>query len=174
VTINAIQERIGAAFERMVTVLTRRPDVGAQTAVTCARIVEGLTCEVTEGPWTMTVDMAEAHGGGNAGPTPGVLGRGALGSCMAIGYMLWASRRSVPIESLEVEVHADYDAGNEFGTQGGRPAYSRVHCVVRVNSSASEERVRAVLKEADAHGTYLDLFTNGTVVQKEIILQRTR
>ena len=168
------QNRIGTAFERNAAVLSRRPDVGVRTAVTSVRVVDGLTCEIEEGPWRMTVDMAEKHGGADSGPSPGILGRGALGSCMAISYMMWASRRGIPIDELEVEIRADYDAGTEFGTRQGRPAYPLVRCIVRIQTPALETDVRNLLDEADAHSGYVDLFRNGTDVQRELILQTNR
>jgi len=39
---------------------------------------------------------------GAPAPTPGVLGRAALGSCLAIGYMMYAAKTGVPLAGLEV------------------------------------------------------------------------
>jgi uncharacterized OsmC-like protein len=50
-----------------------------------------------------------------------VLGRGALGSCLALGYAMWAIRLDVPIESLEVDVEADYDTRGELGVADDIP-----------------------------------------------------
>ena len=38
-----------------------------------------------------------------------MLGRGALGSCLAMGYMMWAAKLGVPIAGLEVEVQGEMD-----------------------------------------------------------------
>ncbi len=75
-----------------------------------------------------------AQAGGNAtGPTPGVLGRAALGSCLAIGYVMRAAMMNIVFRSVEVEVQADYDDGALFGTSPGvPPGYTAVrysvHC----------------------------------------------
>lgn len=45
----------------------------------------------------MNVDMPSEMGGENSQPTPGVFGRAALGSCLAIGYKLHASKMGMPI-----------------------------------------------------------------------------
>src|SRR5262249_53768554 len=91
-------------------------------------------------------------------PTPGVLGRAALGSCLAIGYMMRAAAFGVPIASLEVEVQADYDAGALYGVGEAPPGYTEIRYIVTVESNASEEALRRGLDEADAHSPYLDVF----------------
>ncbi|NIV03707.1 MAG: OsmC family peroxiredoxin, partial [Calditrichae bacterium] len=55
------------------------------------------------------------HGGNNQGPNPGIFGRAALGSCLAIGYMRWAAKLGVPISKIDIEVQTDYDARGEYG-----------------------------------------------------------
>jgi hypothetical protein len=79
-------ERIQAAFERNVQILTRRPAIGQKTDVTKVSVRHGLTCEIEDGPWRLTADLTTMCGGNAAGPTPGTLGRAVLGSCLAISY----------------------------------------------------------------------------------------
>ncbi len=66
--------------------------------------------------------MSQTAGGTSVGPSPGVLGRGALGSCLAIGCAMWAARLGVPIDALEVEVEADYDSRGELGVSDVGPS----------------------------------------------------
>src|ERR1700691_2420631 len=108
-------ETIRDALNRNVRAVQLRPSVGQGTAVTRVRLKPGLACDVEDGPWKFTVGMTEKYGGTNAGPNPGVYGRGAVGSCLAIGYGIWAARLGIPIASLEVEVQADFDARGELG-----------------------------------------------------------
>ena len=99
--------------------------------------------------------MTEKDGGTNAGPNPGVLGRAALGSCLALGYGMWAARLDVPITALEVEIHADYDVRGELGVDDGvRPGYSAIRYVVRVSSPAPEADVRRVIDTADRYSSW--------------------
>jgi OsmC-like protein len=118
-----MQETIRIAFERAAKALTLRPSLGRDTGVTTVRIRDGLTCDVEAGPWRFVADMPAAAGGSEAGPTPGVYGRAAFGSCLAIGYMMYAARRGVPIRSLEVEVQADYDDAALYGVSDSPPGY---------------------------------------------------
>ena len=89
-------QKIRTAIERNAKAVTLRPSLGQGTAKTVVSLKPGLECEIVEGAWTLTVGMTEKSGGTNAGPNPGILGRGALGSCLAIGYAMWAARLGVP------------------------------------------------------------------------------
>jgi len=152
------RENIKVAFERNVRALTKRPTVGRDTGVLTARIREGLTCEIEAGPFRLVADMPTTAGGKGGAPTPGVYGRAALGSCLAIGYMMRAAALNVAIASVAVEVQADYDAGALYGVGDAPPGYTEVRYVVTVESNAPEEALRRVLDEADTHSPYLDVF----------------
>ena len=152
-------DEIRTIIERNVKAVTLRPAIGQHTGRTTVTLKPGLECEVVEGPWRLTVAMGEKSGGTNAGPSPGVLGRGALGSCLALGYAMYALRLGVPIESLEVEVEADYDSRGELGISAEvPPGYTQVRYTVTVTSPASEEDVLRVLDTADRYSPYRDVF----------------
>lgn len=162
------QDTIKKAFERSEQALTLRPSIGRGTARTTVRLTEGLACEARDGGWSLMVDMSEKSGGTGAAPDPGVFGRTALGSCLAIGYARWAAKRGVPITSLEVEVQADYDAASEYGI-GDRPAgYSQVRYVVTVESEASEDEIAGLLAEADSCSPWLDVFLRPIELRREV------
>ena len=127
---------IKEALERNVKVVQARPSVGQGTAITKVTLNPGLACEVEDGPWRFNVGMTEKYGGLNNGPNPGVYGRAALGSCLAIGYGMWAARLEVPIRSLTVEVRARYDVRGELGVdESVRPGYGDIVYVVTVDLS---------------------------------------
>lgn len=151
-------ENIKNAFLRTVNVLSARPSFGHGTGRSTTRIRDGLTCESEEGPWKFVTDMPEQVGGHALGPTPGVLGRAALGSCLAMGYAMYAAKLGVLIESLQVEVQADYDDGALFGVSESPPGYLEVRYSVTVVSDATELEILRVINEGDAHSPYLDVF----------------
>ena len=162
-------DAIRTILERNATAVRLRPAVGQNTARTKVRLKPGLECELTEGPWKLTVAMGEKSGGTNAGPNPGVLGRGALASCLALGYGMWAIRLGVPIDSLEVEVEADYDARGELGVSDEiPPGYTQVRYIVTVSSPAPEDDVRRVLDTADRCSPYRDVFARAHDVRREV------
>jgi uncharacterized OsmC-like protein len=155
------REQVRTALERNLKAVSLRPGVGQGTARTVARLGPGLSCEVTEGQWSFTAGMTEKYGGTAAGPNPGVYGRGALASCLTIGYGMWAARLDVPIDALTVEVEADYDVRGELGVADDvRPGYLEIRYIVTVESSAAEADVMRVLDTADRYSSYRDIFSS--------------
>lgn len=161
-------ESIAATFERNRRAVSLRPSIGQGTAVTRVTLRDGLACDVRDGKWELKAGMSPKSGGIGEGPDPGVLGRGALGSCLAVGYGLWAAKAGLPLTSLEVEIQADYDVRGEYGLDGVTPGYEQIRYVVTVESEASEEDVRRVLDEADAYSPYLRLFRDPQDVRREL------
>lgn len=160
---------IRTALERNVRAVTLRPSIGLHTGKTHVRLLPGLVCEVEDGPWKIIAGMSEKSGGTNAGPGPGTLGRGALGSCLALGYAMWAARMGVPIDALEVEVEADYDSRGELGISDDvPPGYTQVRYNVTVTSGAPEDDVRRVIETADKYSPYRDVFTRANDVRREL------
>jgi len=166
------QSDIKSSFERVAEHLTLNPDRGCNTLVSTTRITNGLACQTEEGEWKLNADLPSKAGGSNSAPTPGVLGRAALGSCLAMGYMLWASKLEVPVDSLEVEIQADSDDGVLFGTSDAPPGYTEVRYCVRVQSSATEEEIFKVLDAGDRHDPYLDIFTRAIPCKRQVEIVR--
>ena len=129
---------------------------------------DGLTCDVEDGAWKLTVDASPKSGGDGRGPDPGVYGRTALGSCLAIGYTLWGAKLGVSFSNLEVDVHADYDSSGSHGVADVPPGYGQVRLVVTVESEASKADILNVLDRADAHSPYRDVFTRALDVRREV------
>lgn len=162
-------EKIKTAFARVSETLSKRPAFGLGTGVSRATIKNGLTCEIREGRWTMVADMPEQAGGNGTGPTPGVFGRAALGSCLAIGYMMRAAAKNIPVAGIEVEIQADYDDGALFGTAVNvPPGYLEIRYVVAIESDAPEETILQLLDEADKHSPYLDVFKRSQTCLREV------
>ena len=161
-------ESIKIAFERIAEAMSRRPSLGHGTGVSKIRVTSGLRCEIREGPWHLTADMPEQAGGTGSAPTPGVLGRAALGSCLAIAYMTYAAKMGVPIAGLEVEIQADYDDAALFGVSSVPPGYSEVRYIVTVESNAPEGDILRVLNESDRHDPYLDVFARAQQCRREV------
>lgn len=161
-------DSIKTAFERSARALALRPGVGQGTAVTTVRVGDGLTCEIDDGPWQLTADLGAKAAGADAGPNPGILARGALGSCLAMSCVRWAAVLGIPIAALEVEVQADYDARGEYGVTDDPPGYTDVRYVVRVESEASDADVQHLLDVVDARTSILDVFRRPQKVRGEV------
>ena len=161
-------QRIRTAIERSVRALELRPQMGCGTAVTGARLDEGLRCTVTEGSWTFAVDMSPKVGGEGVAPNPGVFARGALASCLTIGYAMWAARLGVDVGGIEVRVEADYDVRGELGVGDGRPGYTELRYSVTLEAApgVSEADIQRILDLADRHSSLRDVFSLGVPLRR--------
>jgi uncharacterized OsmC-like protein len=86
--------------------------------------------------------------------------------------MMYAAKMGVPIDSIEVEIQADYDDGVLFGVAEGPAGYSEVRYIVTIESDASEADIMRVLDASDAHGPYLDVFSRAQTCRREVRLAR--
>lgn len=166
--------RIKSATERSIRAVGLRPTVGQETIVSRTRLVDGLRCEIDEGPWKLTVDLPEGAGGESAGPSPGVLGRGAFGACLAMSYAIWAATLDFPVDGIEVEVQVDTDARGELGIGNVPAGYSNVRYTVTLETDASDAEIVRFLDEAEAKSTYLHVWGKPHEMAREIVVLEPR
>ncbi|MEZ5247603.1 MAG: OsmC family protein [Acidimicrobiales bacterium] len=153
------RHRIAEALDRLEAVTVKRPTFGLDTERSVSTVTNGLRCISEEGPWRFETDLPDTMGGEGSGPSPGVLGRAALGSCLAMGYQMRAARLGVPVVSVRVEIEADYDvAGMLSPAAEARPGYSEVRYHVHIESDADEADIIQLLDEADRLSPYRDVF----------------
>lgn len=163
---------IKTAFERQTKAVTLRPGAGQKTAVTKVFLKSGVTCEIEEGDWKFKADMSSKWGGKNEGPSPGTYGRAALGSCIAMAYVLWAAKLDIPIDELSVEIQADYDTRGMCGVDKLKAGYLEMRYIVDIKSSANEEDIIKLLDIADERSPYLDMFRNPQKIKRVIHLNK--
>ncbi len=156
--------------ERNVRTLSLKPSKGHLTGVTKARLVDGLRCEIEDGPWRLTADMPAKAGGEDTGPTPGALGRAALASCLAISIAIWAARLDVPVDAVEVEVQADFDARGELGMGDVPAGYREVRYTVSIDSVAPRQALDELLDLAERHSPYVHVFGRATPMRRTLRL----
>jgi uncharacterized OsmC-like protein len=154
----ASQVAIREIAERTAEMLAAKPARGHLTRATRARLVDGLRCEIEEGPWRFAADLPAKVGGDESAPTPGALGRGALASCLTIGIAAWAARLGVPLDAVEVEVQADFDARGELGIGDVPPGYQEVRYAVAIESPAPRAELDRLLATVERTSPYLDIF----------------
>jgi len=160
------------ALERNIRAVERMPSVGRKTAVSKTRIVDGVHCETEEGRWKVVSDLHEKSGGRGAGPDPGVLGRAALGSCLAMGYVLWAAKLEVPVSNVEVEIEADFDARGQYGVAQLPAGYLEVRYTVSIESAAPEADLLRVIDKADACSAYHDVFSRAQKLVRTVRISK--
>lgn len=165
--------RIKKAFERNVKLLKLKPSKGQYTTSTKIRLTNGTACEVEHKHWKFTADVGKQQGGNDEGPGPGIFYRASLGSCLAIGYAIWAAQMDVRIDHLEVDVEADVDARGNFGIDNAEPGYTGMRYTVSIESPASEDDILEMIKTADAHSPILANFRKPMKMEREVILVRS-
>jgi len=161
-------------IERSVKALRLRPSVGQGTATTTVKVRSGVTCDIEDGPWKLVADEMPGDGGAGLGPDPGVFGRAALGSCLAMGYAMWAAKLEIPVDSVEVVVEADYDARGMYGVDDSvSPGWTALRYTAHISSPAGEEKVRELVEYADRHSPLLDDFRRAISVTGELRIAQT-
>ncbi len=162
----ADRKTIKKAYERNRKAVTLRPEMGKSTAATTIRLRDGTTCEVTHKHWKFLVDIGKGEGGNDAGPGPGILERGALGSCLAIGYSQVAAVMEVPVDSIEVKVESDMDARGMLGIDERPPGFVELRYQVRIESPAGEDAVMKVIEQTERFSPVLDDFHRAIPVKR--------
>ena len=165
-------ENIKSAFERNGRAMELRPGVGQKTAITRVHVIQGVHCESEEGRWKMAVDWSEKSGGTAQGPDPGFVVRSALGTCLAMGYVIWAAHFDVPISGVDVEIHADFDARGQHDVPGIAPGYSEIRYLVRIESTAPEADVQRVVEAADRASMVGDVFRRAHTLVRQLTITR--
>lgn len=161
---------IKEAFLRNQKAVQLRPQKGKGTAVTKVRLHDGTTCEVEHKQWKFKVDIGPAEGGNDAGPGPGILERGALGSCLAIGYSQRAAVLEIPIDTIEVEVESDFDARGMLYIDERPPGFEELRYKVYIESPAPRKQIMRVIEDTDKHSPVLDDFRRAIPVKREVTI----
>lgn len=161
---------IKKAFERNRKAVELRPEIGQKTVTTRVRLLEGTTCEVVHPEWTFKADIGKSEGGNDEGPGPGILQRGALGACLAIGYVQQAAVMGVPIEHIEVTIEAEKDYRGRLGINDDPPGTRELKYKVFIESTAGENEIKKVIEEADRLSPVLDDFKRAIPITKEITI----
>lgn len=166
-------ETIKKAIERNQEAVRKRPSLARNTVVTKVRLHDGTTCEVEHKHWKFKVDIGKSEGGNDAGPGPGILERGALGSCLAIGYSQRAAVLGIPIDKIEVDVESDFDASAMLYLSDRPPGFDAIRYRVYIESPATEEQIMQVIEDADLHSPVLDDFRRAIPVEREVTIKST-
>jgi len=88
----------------------------------------------------IVVDASPAAGGEDAGPAPHDLYDGALAACKALTMLVYARRKGMPVEDIEVVVDRD-DSQERQGTY-------RLKTALRVTGALSEAQRDELLRVA--------------------------
>lgn len=158
---------IASAIERLETAVERRSGFGVGTSRSVTLWKDGLNCSTKEGSWCVDSDLPGALGGSGSAPTPGVLLRAALGSCMAMSYVLRAAKHGVALTALRVTVEADSEIAGMLSCDAtAPPGYTEIRYHVEIESPAPPDDVARVIDEGDRLSPLLDVFSRANTMRR--------
>ena len=164
-------QEIRAALDRAAKTITLKPSVGQRVYVNTAIVEDGLTCRVQEKHHTLTADLPASMGGGDSGPSPSALLRAALSSCVAMGVKMWAARKDVAIDRVEVRVETDVDARGQFGiAEEITPGFEDIRIHIHVESPAEEAVLRDIVETSLRFSPLMDAFRKAQAIETELSL----
>jgi uncharacterized OsmC-like protein len=160
---------IKRALERADKVVTDNPGRGQRTYQNRAVIVHGTLCEIEEKGFRFSTDVGRGLGGSDDSPTPGTFLRTALSGCIAIGIKLWAARKDVPVENIEVTLEADSDARGILGLSDMvAPGFTGLRVSIAVCSPALPEAVEEVIAASLRYSPIWDVVRNAQPIAADI------
>ncbi len=164
-----MDEGIATSIERIEQALASRPGFGIGTSHSVTTLAGGLCCTTEEGPWRIDADLSDRLGGRGSAPTPSMLLRAALGSCIAMGYRLRAAKHGVALTSIRVTVETDSAIAGMLLTDSPEPAgFRSVRYHVDIESPARAADVMAILDEGDRLSPVLDVLTTAATVARSV------
>lgn len=140
-------EPIRTALERATRTVTMKPTFGQRTYGNTATVHGGLACSIVEGKHSLVSDVPPGMGGSGQGPSPSMLFRSAVSSCLAIGLKMWAARQDVPVEEITVSVETDVDARGQFGVEcSAAPGFEAIRIEIEIVSDADVMAIKKVVE----------------------------
>lgn len=136
---------------RAITVYEKRPDHALVTHCGTAEIGHGLTCTYNQGDHSVVIDMPDAIGGSNCGPSPGFFGRAAIAGCLAIGIKKAATRERVHVDAVCVNIDMDFDNRGVLAMPNSSPVPLATRVSIEITSDESEKRINDLVTRAIEH-----------------------
>ena len=171
--LKAKSEALKRNQERTIAALRRKAELGRGTRTTVVSASGDLTCRIEDENWKLVADLDTSLGGQGAGPDSGTLGRAALGSCLAMSYLLWAARLEIPVDGVEVVVESDFDLRGRLAVDPDlTPGWHRLRYTAYIDSPARTEKLEELFRIADEHSPLLDDFVRSIPTEGKLVVGR--
>ena len=125
------------------------PALGQTTIRAVAKLLEDLHIEARVGKFHLESDEPAARGGTDLGPTPLQYFLAGAAFCLLTQIARFAPLYDVPLEEVQADVRAEFNAADKFVTDGGHGAFEQVTYSITVRSNAPPERVRLLIEHAE-------------------------
>jgi uncharacterized OsmC-like protein len=125
------------------------PALGKTTIRAVAKLLEDMHVEGRVGKFRLESDEPAVRGGTDLGPTPLQYFVAGAAFCLITQLARFAPLYDVPLEEVQADVRADFNAADKFVTDGSGGAFEQVTYALTVRSSAPPEQVRLLIKHAE-------------------------
>lgn len=167
-------DQIKAALDRAANTIVLKPSVGQRVYAVAAVVEDGLACRVEEKEHSLLVDLPPSMGGDGGGPSPSMLMRAALSSCVAIGIKMWAARRGVAIDRIAVRLETDVDARGQFGVADDvSPGFEDIRLEIDIRSPVDPELIRDIIRTSLRYSPLMDAVREPQEISTHIRIQNT-
>lgn len=147
--IAAHDEEIRAAQTNAYARMTDRLEIAPETTLSATNatghVGEGLACTVTQGPYSVVMDLGPAMGGKAEGPSPSFYARAAIAGCVAIATKMTAVREGLRFDSVNVDVDTCFDNAALFGLGPNSAAPLTTRVQLTIETEEDEEVVNALI-----------------------------
>jgi putative redox protein len=117
--------------------------------------------EVRVGPHVLYADASVSDGGGGLGPNPHDLYDAALGACESLTVLLYANRKGIPVENLEVTVERD-QSEERTGTY-------RLHSKLKIDGKLTDAQRRELLSVASKCPVHKLMTSVQTMIETSLV-----
>lgn len=167
------REMIRDALDRASRTVAQKPSFGQRVYSSVAIIEDGLSCRMQEKGSFLTADLPRSMGGDDTGPSPSVLFRAAISSCVAMGVKMWAARRDVEINRVEVCVETDSDARGQLGVADAvAPGFGDIRLQIRLESSADPDLLEEIVQTSMRYSPLIDALRHSHSVTPQLVMNR--
>jgi len=125
------------------------PALGKTTIRAVAKLLEDMHIEGRVGKFHLESDEPAVRGGTDLGPTPLQYFVAGAAFCLITQIARFAPLHDVPLEEVQADVRAEFNAADKFVTDDSNGAFEQVTYALTVRSSAPAERVRLLIEHAE-------------------------
>ncbi len=125
------------------------PALGKTTIRAVAKLLADIHIEGRVGKFHLESDEPALHGGTDLGPTPLQYFVAGAAFCLLTQLALFAPLYDVPLEEVQADVRAEFNAADKFVTDGSHGAFEQVTYALTVRSAAPPERVCLLIEHAE-------------------------
>ncbi|MCD6380810.1 MAG: OsmC family protein [Candidatus Odinarchaeota archaeon] len=131
--------------------------------------VSGVHNKIKVKDFEIDVDEPESLGGTNKGPNPVELLLGALGSCLSIITTIYAKKKGIKVDDVEVELSGQLDPRGFQGLADVRPGFQKIEAKVKIKSPESREKLQELLDDVVKHCPVEDNIAHEVPIEVELV-----